>query len=386
MGDDRRVLLPRAWAWADFFDPDPRDWVLGSGEPAARWALLTGVLDRAADDADAVAARRDVLADPLTRGLIDRLPDWEGGAPLSGHESPQFAPNLLNLLADMGLRAGDSRRIDDVLDLMLVHQDGDGRFRSYAPPRGGAAPVWGALPCDSHAIVEVLVRYGRGRDPRVRAGVARMTDDLARTAQGVAWLCLPDPTTGFRGPGRKTDFCPQVTLEALRTFARLPEPERPAGVLEVAQVALGAWEQRGTSKPYMFGHGRTFKTVKWPATWYRAYALLDTLGRYPALWREPGVHRRSVAELAACLVAYNAGADGRVVPRSTYRGFEGFSFGQKKEPSPFATAGLLTVLHRLDDLAPDARAVDVSALPSSKGGSGRAVPPAVLAPGAGARR
>lgn len=62
-------------------------------------------------------------------------------------------------------------------------------------------------------------------------------------------------------------------------------------------------------------------------------------------------------------------------PRSTYRGFENHSFGQKKQPSTFATAMLLTVLHRVDDLAPDAGSVDVAALPSSKGGTGRVVPP-----------
>ncbi len=50
--------------------------------------------------------REQVLADPATADLIARLPDWEGGAGFSGHNSPAFAPNLLNLLADMGLQSG----------------------------------------------------------------------------------------------------------------------------------------------------------------------------------------------------------------------------------------------------------------------------------------
>jgi hypothetical protein len=65
---------------------------------------------------------------------------------------------------------------------------------------------------------------------------------------------------------------------------------------------------------------------------------------------------------------------GRVTPRSTYRGFEIFSFGQKKRPSPLAKALVLAVLRRLDDLATAAAAVDVAALVSSKGGRGTAVP------------
>ncbi len=176
------------WAWARFFSADPRSWILNSAEPAARWSLLTGVLDHSDAD-DVVAAHQAVLADPLTRDLIDRLPDWEGGQPLSGHDSPKFAPNLLNLLADMGLRAGDSRRVDRVLEQMLAHQDNVGHFQSYAPPRGSDAPMWGALLCDSHAVVEVLVRYGHGRDASVLVGLARMTDDLTETAQGRAWPC-----------------------------------------------------------------------------------------------------------------------------------------------------------------------------------------------------
>jgi hypothetical protein len=132
---------------------------------------------------------------------------------------------------------------------------------------------------------------------------------------------------------------------------------------------------------YQFGYGRQFKIVKWPPTWYGAYALLDTIGRYPQLWRGANADPadvRSLAELAACLVAYNVSPEGTVMPRSTYRGFETFSFGQKKRPSPLATALVLAVLRRLDDLATAAAAVDVAALASSKGGRGTAVPPTGL--------
>ncbi|MBI3977813.1 MAG: hypothetical protein HY331_06475 [Chloroflexi bacterium] len=131
-------------------------------------------------------------------------------------------------------------------------------------------------------------------------------------------------------------------------------------------------------KPYLFGHGYQFKTVKWPAFWYDLHWMLDTLGRYPNLWRgseaDPG-DRRALAEMIACLVAYNFNPDGAVAPRSYYQGFAGFSFGQKKLPSPFATARLAAILRRFDDLAEDARAVDVLRLASSKGGTGNPVPP-----------
>ena len=64
-----------------------------------------------------------------------------------------------------------------------------------------------------------------------------------------------------------------------------------------------------------------------------------------------------------------------MTPRSTYRGLETYSFGQKKGPSPLATALLLKVLHRFAGLAGPASHVDVTALTSSKGGTGTALPP-----------
>lgn len=374
-----------AWPWAAVL-PDARSWVAGAPDPGARWLLLTAVLDRPDDDGEVVAARAEMLAHPDTADLLARLTPWDAGAPLGGHNAPGFAPNLLGLLADRGLRAGDDPRVDAVLDSMCEHTDDDGRFSSYAGRRADDPPAWGTLLCDNHAIIETLVRYGRGDDPRVVGALERMAADLTDTAQGRAWGCRPDPVTGFRGPGRRGDLCPQVTLEALRGLARVPEGRRPlapADVLGAARVALGAWRDRGTAKPYMFGHGATFKVGKWPATWYSALTVLDALGRWPALWRGPaasGDDRRALAELAACLVAYTTDDDGRVAPRSAFRGFEQHSFGRKDGPSPFATAVTLAVLHRLDDLAADVATVDVLALGSSKGGSGTARPPR---PGAG---
>ena len=168
----------------------------------------------------------EVVADPGTRALIERLPDWEAGLPLSGHDSPAFAPNLLRLLADMGLRAGDHPRVDRALDQMLAHQDPEGRFTSFAPPRGADAPIWGSLLCDTHAIIEVLVRFGFGADPRVRAGLDRMAADLTVTDQGRAWPCRAEPATGFRGPGRRDRLLPHGHR---RGAAHLrPAPRRPA--------------------------------------------------------------------------------------------------------------------------------------------------------------
>jgi hypothetical protein len=355
-------------------------WLLSAEEPAARWLTLTQLQDRAADAPEVEAAHRAVVADNGTLSLTERLPDWEAALSLSGHDSAAYAPNLLMLLADMGVRTGDLARVDAAVAALLNHQDETGRFATPATiKRIDPTPGLSALLCDSHAITEVLVRFGLADHPRVRLAIDRVATDLTTTAQGPGWPCLP--SQGFRGPGRKGDVCPQVTLEALRTFARLPGDRRPippAQVLAAARTVLGVWAGRGSGQPYMFGHGLRFKTVKWPPFWYGSLAVLDTLGLYPELWRGPGADppdRLAVAELAACLAAYNIDADGRVTPRSCYRGFETFSFGQKKRPSAFATARVYATLRHFDDLADEIAAVDLAGLASSKGGTGTPVPP-----------
>jgi hypothetical protein len=365
--------------WRDLLDADPLPWLLSSSEPAARWVALTGLLDAGRGDDDVRRARRDLVADPATRSLVARLPDWTVDQHLSGHQSPSFGPHLLGLLADVGVQAGDFREVDELLEAMLAHQEESGRFPSFGVAAPGGTPVWGALLCDAHPVLDVLVRFGHRQDERVQRALVRAAADLADTAQGRAWPCVPHPVTGWRGPGRLDAVCPMATLQALRVFSRLPSAERPDGVLGAARVVLRAWTERGSEKPYQFGHGVQFKTVKWPPTWYSAYGVVDTLGRFPELWRSDpsGPEARALAELTACLLAYNVSADATVTPRSVYRGFERHSFGQKREPSPLATALLLAAVRRVDGLAPEVLRVDVGALGSSKGGSGQPVAPRV---------
>jgi hypothetical protein len=357
--------------------PDPTPWLLGSAEPAARWVTLTALTGAGASEM--VAARAAVLEDPSTQALLALLPDWETDNEVSGHDKPLLATNLLDLLHSIGVRTDDDLRIGRLLDQFLAHTDADGRFQMFGAERRGATPRWGALLCDTHAIVDILLAFERADDPRVRRALETSLTDLRQTDQGVAWPCRPSDGSRWRGPGRAADCCPQTTLEALRAFSRLPADEHPAEIVEAARTVLSIWSLRGSLKPYMFGHGRQFKQVKWPPTWYGAYEVVEVLGRLPEVWNGPGARdedRRALTEIAACLLAYNVAPDGTVTPLSVFSGLEGYSFGQKKQPSPLTTALLWAAVKRLEPLAPEIAAVDVLALSSSKGGTGVVLPPA----------
>jgi len=355
-------------AWLRFWGPDPRPWLRTSREPSTRWRCLAE-LD-GASAAQVQQARRAAVADGAVGRLIERLPDWRAGLGGAGHESPTCGPNLLNLLAELGVAAGDDGRVERLLEEMLEQQDEAGRFLSFGPAPGRTTPTWGAVACDTHAVTEVLVRFGRADDPRVERALEYMGATLSTTPQGAGWECTPHTVTGWRGPGRRRDLCPKVTLEALRTFARLPEDRRPAGLTEAARTPLEVWRRRSSEHPHMFGHGVGFKTIKWPPVWYGVWMVLDTVGRYPQLWSPSSAaveDRRSVAELVACLTAYNTAADGTVTPSSCYRGFGDFSFGRKQQPSPIATAMTAGVARRFSAIAADVEAIDALALASSRG-------------------
>lgn len=375
MANIRTLVLP---ALIGEYAEETLSWLLSSNEPFAEWVTRTAVLR---DDPSAPAARAAhdaVIADSGVRGLAETLPAWGGDPDVSGHHSPAYLPNRLNLLADMGVGGGDFARVEERLDEFFEHQDGAGRFLGYGKAPGRPEPTWASLLCDTNVITDVLARFGRLDDPRVRKALKRIAADASKTPQGRAWQCVPDTASKWRGPGRKSDVCPQVTLEGLRALSHLEAEERPGWLLDAARTPLEVWRRRTSERPYMFGHGYQFKSVKWPCFWYDVLWVLETVGRYPEIWRGPDARdedRAAVAELAACLLSYNFDANGRVTPRRTYKGFESFSFGSKKAPSPFATARCLAALVRFDDLAERIAATDVASLPGSIGGSGTPVPP-----------
>ncbi len=348
---------------------NPLPSLLESSEPSARWLALSGIVGLAPDDPAVISARLNVVADPAVRELIAELPGQGPAEHDADHHSPLFAPNRLGLLADLGVRAGDDERLDALLETMLSSRDRHGRFVMPSRLAARPKPDGGSVTCDSNAILDVALRLGCDRDPRVIAAAKRLAADAAPSPQGRAWRCLPEKRPLIDLTARRTDACPQVTLEAVRAFGHLQTDRRPAWAADGARTLLVFWRRRGDERPHDFGHGYQFKTVKWPSFWYDALAVLDAVSCFPEVWRGPtatGEDVRAVAEITASLVAYNVGGDGLVTPVRTYRGFERFSFGRRGEPSPFATARLLAVLARFADLADMIAGIDAQSLPASR--------------------
>lgn len=373
----------RALVRAGCLKGDPVPWLLGSTEPYARWATLRDVVGLSLDDPSVQQAHALVIADENVRALVGELPARLTAA-VADHHSPLFLPNRLNLLADMGVTHGDFPAVDALLEALTATQDRTGRFRPRATATSPQTHAGASPRCEHNAVTEVLLRFGLGHDPRVAKAVARLSSDIRTGNQGHGWCCTPEKRT-LSGLTRKLDVCPQIDLEGVRAFAMLPAHQRPRTARDAARTPLEIWRRRPQERPYQFGHGYQFKTVRWPSFWYDVLGVVDAVGRFPELWNGPEAReedRRAVAELAACLIAYNTDSQGRVKPRRVHRGYERFSFADKSAASPFATARVLAALVRVADLAEEIAAVDVESLASSTGGSGTVLPPEKTAPDA----
>ncbi len=362
---------------------DPVPWLLGSNEPYALWATLHDVVGLALDEPALLRAHDLVIADENVRALVDDLPPRLTAA-VADHHSPLFLPNRLNLLADMGVAHGDFPVVDALLESLAATQDRAGRFRPRATGTTPQAHAGASPRCEHNAVTEVLLRFGLAHDPRVTRAVARLSSDIRAGNQGHGWCCTPEKRS-LSVLAHKLDVCPQIDLEGVRALAMLPAHQRPRNARDAARTPLEIWRRRPEERPYQFGHGYQFKTVRWPSFWYDVLGVVDAVGRFPDLWSGPHAReedRRAVAELAACLIAYNTDSEGRVKPRRVHRGYERFSFADKSAASPFATARVLAALVRVADLADEIAAIDVESLASSTGGSGTVLPPEKTAPDA----
>jgi hypothetical protein len=319
---------------------DVIQWLLESEEPWIRYRTLMDLLDRTEDDPEVQAVRAEMLAHPQVQALIAETANW-GDRPLKRHNDASHSIYKFSTLADFGVRADDDAMAAGIKAAM-AHQSPEGAFQTVVniPERYGGTgeDTWTWMLCDAPTLLYALLAFGLGDDPRVK----RAVDHLASVVDDNGWRCISAPELGtFKGPGRREDPCPIANVYALKALAQVPELLDSPATRTGAEMLLRHWEHQSERKIYLFGIGTDFRKLKYPFVWYDVLHVVDVLSRFPFVHADPRF--REIVE------AVTAKADevGRYTATSMYRAWKGWSFADKKTPSPWLTFLVLRVQRRI---------------------------------------
>jgi len=318
---------------------DLTQWLLESDEPWTRYRTLVDLLDRPEDDAQVLAARSEMLAHPQVQAMMAEAATW-GDRPLKRHNDASHPIYKFSTLADFGVRA-DTPGMPASIAALLSHQAPEGTFQTVLNINerygGTGEDTWTWMLCDAPTLLYALLAMGLGDDGRVQQAV----DHLVSLVDENGWRCRCAPELGkFRGPGRKADPCPIVNVYVLKALAQAPELLDSPATHTGAEMLLWHWEHQTERKIYMFGIGTTFRRLKYPFVWYDILHVVDVLSRFPFVRDDPRFQ-----EMVKTITA-QADEDGRYTAGSMYRAWKGWSFADKKNPSPWLTFLLLRVLKR----------------------------------------
>ena len=316
-------------------------WFLESDELWTRYRTLVDLLDRPEEDADVRAARKAMLAHPQVKTLIAEVAAC-GEHPITRHNDAGHALHKLSTLADFGITASD-RGIKSLLKSMMARQSPEGAFQSVVNvPKsfgGTGKDTWAWMSCDAPTLLYSLTAMGLGNGPRVK----RAVNHLAGLVDENGWRCVVAPELGkFRGPGRKADPCPIANVYALKALAQVPELLDCPATRTGTEMLLQHWQYQKTAKFYLFGVGTDFRKLKYPFVWYDILHVTDVLSRFPFVHAD-----RRFQQMLKTITA-QADSRGRYTATSMYLAWKGWSFADKKTPSPWLTFLVQRTLKRVN--------------------------------------
>jgi hypothetical protein len=330
-------------------------WLLESEEPWTRYRTLKDLFGALDADPQVLTAKEALIQHPQVQGMITAANTW-GETPFKRHNDAAYPIYKFSTLADFGLKHGDDAQLDEAIEKVLARQSAEGAFQSVVniPKAFGGTneDLWTWIICDTPTLLYALLSFGLGDDPRVR----QATEHLIRLVDENGWRCVCDPELGkFRGPGRKDDACPIANVYALKALslaAGTPlqaeaAPDKDSVYLAIRkgiEMLLDHWEQQGERKIYLFGIGTDFRKLKYPYVWYNLLHVVEVLSRFSEIYGDPRFQ-----EMVTTLTEL-ADANGRYTASSMYMAWKGWSFTNKKEPSPWLTFLVLRIQQRIGQL------------------------------------
>lgn len=305
------------------------DWFLES-EPWTRYRALRDLLDLPESDPQVQAARTAMLEHPQVQALVKMAGEFSV-RPIKRHNDAAHPIYALSTLADFGVQASDPG-IGQVVEAILAHQSPEGSFQSLvniAPAYGGTGEdSWAWAACDAPTLLYILLQMGLGGYPAVQRAVGHLISLPAENG----YRCSAAASLGkFRGPGRKGDPCPIANVYALKALSLLPDAAVIPAAQRAAEMLLGHWQHQKEVKYYLFGVGSDFRKLKYPYVWYDILHVVEVLSRFAFVRADP-----RFCEMLNVITA-QVDDQGRYTATSMYQSWKGWSFADKKTPSPWLT-------------------------------------------------
>jgi hypothetical protein len=316
------------------------EWLLESDEPWTRYRTMRDLLDQPEDAPEVQAARSEMLTHPQVQQMIAEAATW-GDRPLKRHNDASHPIYKFATLAGFGVQSGDQGMAAGI-EAVMTHQSPQGAFQTLVNvPKafgGTGQDMWTWMLCDAPTLLYALLAMGLGDDPRVK----RAVDHLVSLADDNGWRCVAAGELGkFKGPGRRADPCPIVNVFALKALAQVPELLASTAARTGAEMLLWHWEHQGERKIFMFGIGTDFRKLKYPFVWYNILHVVEVLSRFLFVHADPRFQ-----EMVETITA-QTDEGGRYTAGSMYRAWKGWSFADKKHPSPWLTFLVLRVQRRI---------------------------------------
>ena len=330
--------------WTDDLRGNPLSWLLKTDDPGPRYLALSRVLE--ADDAELKRARRKAHREGPIAAVLDHM-EAEGYWVKSGPGyNPKYRSTVwaMILLAQLGARVTEDKRLAKACDYMLDQMCEDGQFTAIT----SGTPA-GTIDCLQGNLCWSLAELGC-EDPRLDKAFGWM----ARTVTGEGMGKVGDRESGLRyysykcGPlfacGVNNRLpCAWGGVKVMLAFSRLPVEKRTPLI------------QRAIAQGTDFFFGIDPVTARYPTR------LGDKPNR--AWWKFgfPVFYVTDLLQLAAALTALGFADDprlagvlelirskqderGRWPLEYDYPGKTWLDFGTKREPNKWVTLRALEVL------------------------------------------
>ncbi|MBD3171275.1 hypothetical protein GF326_02260 [Candidatus Bathyarchaeota archaeon] len=279
---------------------------------------------------------KELIQNPRIQSLVDECINWPD-PPLKRHNDAKHPIHKIGVLADLGLDIRDEW-IKALTDLIIEHRSEDGFFLSNIEMpekwggRGTGELTW--FLCDTPILIYSLQKFGINNEY-----IKEATRMLVWLAENNGWRCRGE-NQNFKGPGKKVDYCPYANLIALKALS-LSDYRDTDAVRNGIDSHILQWENRNIGRIRMFGIGSTFKKLKYPNVWYDILHVVEVLSRYPY-----ALEYQQFWEMWE-IIKKKQTSGGGFVPESIWRAWSDWSFGQKKEPSPWMTLRILEIADRI---------------------------------------